>query len=514
MSVPPARIIRGQPPSPPRSEGHPTPEPHREPCGVIHPLYAHHDLLGAGMDISRADSNHMVYDNRTPQPVAFESSSSSRFLPNNYISHPLGTHTMQVNTPPSTSDDSHASEPMSSAWQSAVQKANRPKARASRSAGNGRRPGRLPGAAGPPVPGPLSELTKHLTHVPIRDMESWVHRPIEVRRQEVARKDGKVARPMNSFMLYRSAYTERTKKWLGQNNHQVVSVAVGRSWRMEPPEIRDKFEILANIEKKNHVKAHPGYRFSPKKDHRRGDDRRSSRLGNTPDSSPGMGQTPRTMSTSEIESGWGSRDSTPLGLGDHGLPTGGYLSSSWQTTNPGRPAPGMMPPSPPEPTQYLQQSIHQSLMGSHVEDVRFNRVDMQDLQYSSSTALAGLPGAAHHELLQPPTSVAGQGSGAEGQLDPQLLGFQSNNSSNNGSNQAYGSTHYPPVWHEHHTNNNYVVGSSLPPTTVAYQNATAYPAGMQQILDGREGWDTNHDGNLDASGTEFEHWINSHPSGY
>ncbi|BAE54910.1 unnamed protein product [Aspergillus oryzae RIB40] len=312
-------MVRGQLPSPPHSDGHPTPEPHRESCGIIHPLYAHDDILGAGMTMDH-----------TQQAVAFESSNPPRYLANNgYLQQPMAAHSIQVNTPPSTSDECIVAERTSSAWPQ--RSANR-KAKSGRGSG-GRKPKTLHAGDGPSLPGPLSELTKHLTHVPIRDMESWVHRPIEVRRQEVTKKNGKVARPMNSFMLYRSAYTERTKKWLGQNNHQVVSVAVGHSWKMEPPEIRNKFEVLANIEKKNHVKAHPGYRFSPKKDHRRGDDRRNSRLDHTPDSSPGLGQTPRTMSTSEMESGWGSRDSTPIGFMEHGMPAG-YLSSSWQTTNP------------------------------------------------------------------------------------------------------------------------------------------------------------------------------------
>ncbi|KAF5862530.1 hypothetical protein ETB97_011527 [Aspergillus alliaceus] len=493
-------MVRGQLPSPPHSDGHPTPEPHREGCGIIHPLYAHDGLLGAGIPMDH-----------TQQAVAFESSSNPvRFLPNGYMQQPMVAHNMQANTPPSTSDECHRPDRTSSTWPQ--KPANRSKARSGRGAG-GRKTKTLHARDGPSLPGPLSELTKHLTHVPIRDMESWVHRPIGVRRQEVAKRNGKVARPMNSFMLYRSAYTERTKKWLGQNNHQVVSVAVGHSWKMEPREIRDKFEVLANIEKKNHVKAHPGYRFSPKKDHRRGDDRRNSRLDNTPDSSPGLGQTPRTMSTSEMESGWASRDSTPLGFMEHGMPAG-YLSSSWQTTNPGRPAPGMLPPSPPEPTQYLQQSIHHSLMGSRLEDMRFNRVDMQDLQYSSSTALAGLPGAAHHELLQPQTSVSAPGAGADGQLDPQLLGFQGNSSNTNGGNQAYSNSHYHPMWQESHANTGYVAASSLPPATVPYVAGAAFTPGMQPMVDSREGWESGHEGNMDTSSTEFEHWINTQPVTY
>ena len=90
----------------------------------------------------------------------------------------------------------------------------------------------------PTLTSPLSELTQHLTHIPIRDMEDWVRRPIEVRRHQVSEMSGKVARPMNSFLLYRSAYADRTKKWVSKNNHQVVSQLAGKSWKLETVDIR------------------------------------------------------------------------------------------------------------------------------------------------------------------------------------------------------------------------------------------------------------------------------------
>jgi hypothetical protein len=59
---------RGQLPSPPHSGGYPTPEPHREARAIIHPLYAHEDILGAGMPMAREDSN-MPYNDHTQQAV-------------------------------------------------------------------------------------------------------------------------------------------------------------------------------------------------------------------------------------------------------------------------------------------------------------------------------------------------------------------------------------------------------------------------------------------------------------
>ncbi len=91
--------------------------------------------------------------------------------------------------------------------------------------------------------GPLSILTDGMT-IPVRDMEEWVNRPTEVREKEVEKRNGYVTRPMNSFMLYRSAYAERTKMWCAQNNHQVVSSVSGESWPMEPPEVREQYNKL------------------------------------------------------------------------------------------------------------------------------------------------------------------------------------------------------------------------------------------------------------------------------
>jgi hypothetical protein len=116
----------------------------------------------------------------------------------------------------------------------------------------------------PELDAPLSELTKNLP-VPIKDTNAWVNRSIAERHAETARRLGRVPRPMNSFMLYRSAYADRTKQWFLQNNHQHVSKVSGRSWAMEPQEIRNQFDNWAKIERTNHQLAYPNYKFSPSK---------------------------------------------------------------------------------------------------------------------------------------------------------------------------------------------------------------------------------------------------------
>ncbi|EAW10669.1 HMG-box domain-containing protein [Aspergillus clavatus NRRL 1] len=504
----PSRFI--QPPSPPQSTNG---DPASEPCGMLNPMYSHPHTLGAA---SLSCSAEAAYSDFKPQAIGYATSPPpyynlhhdySRSLP---MQHSMLAPGIQVNTPPPAADDGIVPSNLESTpprWPSpSTLKRSPGKTRVAKTPRLRRRAKKASSRdAKPSLPGPLSELTKHMTHVPVRDMESWVHRPVEARHQEVAKKNGKVARPMNSFMLYRSAYAERTKEWFAQNNHQVVSEVAGDSWRIEPAQIREMYERLANIEKSNHLKAHPGYKFSPSKDKKKRTDAENEQLalngaGHTSESSPAFLQV-RAMSSSELDSsGWESRDSTPFDFPEHGLPTTTYYSSSWHTSHPSK---DML--SPPKSTAYLQQPLHHGLMGAHVEDARFRNVGLEELQLTSSTALAGLPGAAHHDLLQPQTTLPPSTIGHNGQVDPQLLSFQSDSS----SNPAYNHSHYA-VWQEIPTNNCYLPVTS--PLAISFPNGTTYHHGLG---DGREVWGpTSHEAGLDGSGGEFEHWLNPHASGY
>lgn len=113
---------------------------------------------------------------------------------------------------------------------------------------------------------PLSTMTESFD-VPVEDMEAWVNRPSEDRWKEVkGRPKNNVPRPMNSFMLYRRAYKERIKKWGQQgDNNQMISSVAGISWNMEPASIKDHYTRIANLEKENHAKAFPEYKFTPNK---------------------------------------------------------------------------------------------------------------------------------------------------------------------------------------------------------------------------------------------------------
>ncbi|RGP63825.1 hypothetical protein FLONG3_9793 [Fusarium longipes] len=114
---------------------------------------------------------------------------------------------------------------------------------------------------------PLSEAAKDRPEIHVADIETFVNRSTETRLSETSRnkKAGQIKRPMNAFMLYRKAYQEVAKTQCSQNNHQHVSKVCGAAWVLEPVQIKEAFDQWARIERVNHQRAHPGYKFMPSK---------------------------------------------------------------------------------------------------------------------------------------------------------------------------------------------------------------------------------------------------------
>lgn len=100
-----------------------------------------------------------------------------------------------------------------------------------------------------------------------KNVEDIVNRPASKRMQEAAtRKGGQPARPMNSFMLYRSAYAPVAEAFVGNDagkNHQVVSRVCGYSWSFETEAVKSYFSDLSKQESANHKVVFPDYRFQP-----------------------------------------------------------------------------------------------------------------------------------------------------------------------------------------------------------------------------------------------------------
>ncbi|KAJ5665940.1 uncharacterized protein N7477_008388 [Penicillium maclennaniae] len=399
---------RELPLSPPQSSGGElTPERASDSMSACVSFYIPNGMEHVKMDEFGAGSSSMIY---ASPPSYFQPHGYPTPLPASTPMHMHMGHTA-VHTPPPGADDSMAIMESSQVHSPSGRRASPPKAKLSRTPRerNNRARRGTTTKNDLPLSAPLSELTAHMTNIPLRDMDAWVHRSTEVRLQEKAEK-GKVARPMNSFMLYRSAYAERSKRLLSQNNHQVVSSTAGRSWKMEPAEIRDKYEELARIEREAHSRAHPTYKFKPNK----GPATTTRRRGRTHTSDSSSDEysmvPPMHCRTQSFEYPLSSRASTPFGSPDSFITHGSYLGSSWNTSHPG------MPTVQP----------HALNMG-YAEDLQFRRGSpmSQEVSYGASNGLAGLPGGTHDDLLQPQAIQLLPGQLSNGHMDPQLLNFQS-----------------------------------------------------------------------------------------
>lgn len=267
-------------------------------------------------------------------------------------------------------------------------------------------------------------------------MEEWVNRPAEVRLKEVEKRKGYVTRPMNSFMLYRSAFAERTKLWCLQNNHQIVSSVSGESWPLEPPQVREQYNEYARIERDNHQKAHPGYKFSPSKaqglNRKRkgvsegGDEEEPSDLEDLDaDWRPSAEKKSKAKQVKRIgrDAGYPANSAPQDLLGMMPLESNTNLNrSSYQATNPGKPLPIAMV-SQDLYGQYLQTTIHPNINGHNIEDVRFRKTDSPSMNYGPAQPIIGLPGARHYELLDQHPNNDAPPTLREPQVDPQLLAY-------------------------------------------------------------------------------------------
>lgn len=283
----------------------------------------------------------------------------------------------------------------------------------------------------PKLNGPLSELTKDFEHVPLKDIVAWINRSVEDREAD-AKKRGKTARPMNSFMLYRSAYAERTKKWCLMNNHQVVSSVLGASWPMETQEIKDLYIEYARIERENHANAHPGYKFTPLKSQKLGRKRKERAEENSDEEEPSdlsdPGYEPKSRRNGNKRLKMSRQESEyPASLG----PRDGYFRegqnglarSRFAATNPGKPPPAQIGASDLH-GQYYQTMMRGNPQFGAIQDVVLQKAEIPSSRYETALApsVVGLPGQDHFDLLNQHAS-GGEGLPSEPQLDPLLTDY-------------------------------------------------------------------------------------------
>jgi hypothetical protein len=178
-------------------------------------------------------------------------------------------------------------------------------------------------------------------------------------------------------------------------------------------------------------------------------------------------------------------------------------------TNPGRSVPGMV--SPPEQAHYYQPSIHQSYMSTNVEDVRFRKIGIPGMQYEATGMLTGIPGSAHHDLLQPHSHTSTPGPPDEIiQVDPQLLAYDHGQvERQEDDNSAY--NHHLGMWQVPPGHGHYMQSAMLAEAE-QYPPQQSFHPGMQTLTDGRDSWNMYQEESQGDAGTEFDKWF--HSTGY
>ncbi|KAL6718011.1 hypothetical protein ACLMJK_004096 [Lecanora helva] len=300
--------------------------------------------------------------------------------------------------------------------------------------------------------GPLSELTKDMVDIPIKDTEAHVSRSIEERRAE-AERDRFVKRPSNSFILYRSAFAERARAFQKSANHQVVSSLAGESWAMEPPEIREQYDNWAKRERDAHAAAFPEYKFQPqqnkvpgRKRKGRDDDSEDEESDLDSDYAYNPRTSARPVKSKKGKNAYRESSNTPSGasLDDFDAfgmdPPGFYQPSSYRMLNPGKP----LPLNQLRSSQYYQTTSHpsQSFAGATYADDLFSKPDDASLAYHQPGApVIGIPGAYHHEL-----QGDDDGQSMLNQVDPMLANYDNGHPSLSlGNGHAMQGQDVPPV---------------------------------------------------------------------
>ena len=283
---------------------------------------------------------------------------------------------------------------------------------------------------------PLSELTKELTDIAVKDTEAWVNRSFEERQGE-KRADGSIKRPSNSFMLYRSAYTERCRELEKSKNHQDISSIAGASWAIETPEIKNQFEEWAKVEREHHQKAFPDYKFQPQtqaakeRKRKRKSDETSEEASDPEDPSyysgrGGVGQRRSVRSKNARTTYREYSDSPTLTSQDEANTPEPYMlsqnASYFGNATSGKP----LPQAIGQPGGYYITSQPQANYGAYgypggEQDVTYYPVDASSMEYGSLSPPMGLPGASHNDLMGDLPMDGGHIMlGSSSLLDPEL----------------------------------------------------------------------------------------------
>lgn len=78
-------------------------------------------------------------------------------------------------------------------------------------------------------------------------------------------KKSKVPRPPNAFILYRQTHHPILKAEQPLLSNNQISVILGKQWKAEVEEVKDKFRFMADALKTKHAAENPGYQYAPRK---------------------------------------------------------------------------------------------------------------------------------------------------------------------------------------------------------------------------------------------------------
>ncbi|PVV05116.1 hypothetical protein BB560_000367 [Smittium megazygosporum] len=85
------------------------------------------------------------------------------------------------------------------------------------------------------------------------------------KRRTRAEKAKRTPRPPNSFILYRKDKQEEVIKNNPGVSNKEISCIIGSMWKSESKEVKERYRISSEDEKKKHKKLYPNYKYQPRK---------------------------------------------------------------------------------------------------------------------------------------------------------------------------------------------------------------------------------------------------------
>ncbi|CAG8622035.1 5038_t:CDS:1, partial [Cetraspora pellucida] len=101
--------------------------------------------------------------------------------------------------------------------------------------------------------------------------------------------EDRTPRPPNAFILYRRAKQPEVTQKYGNISNAKISKILANLWRSETEDVKHYWQKMADKKKMEHMLAHPGYVYRPKKPggNKKKKDRRKSKVKVSPKESPG-----------------------------------------------------------------------------------------------------------------------------------------------------------------------------------------------------------------------------------